>query len=174
MSYIQLYNFDKEPLFVELTTGQLSWTLPGRQFLEKVQYVTHFNEEDRSYYETVETRVVAWELPVEHMSQSAIMAAETVPTMDRKSCESKIKVKYSEEKTVAQMKELDMFLEDVDEEHSVDGDDNDFNNSFDNSAKDLMLAMRPSEIVAMKSMESIKKTVLKVMHMSFILFYLCS
>jgi hypothetical protein len=163
MAYIQLYNFDKDPLFVELTSGQLSWTLPSRQYLEKVQFVTHFTESDQCYYETVETREVAWELPVDKMSQSAIVAAETVSTMDRKSCESKIKVKYSEENTVAQMNELDMFLEGVDEDHSVGGDDN----SLD--GKDPMLSMRPSENVAMKSIDSIKKTVLKVSRI--LLFY---
>jgi len=165
MSYIQLYNLDKDPLFVELSTGQITWTLPSKQYLDKVQFVSHISENEQCYFETVETREVTWDLPTAYMSSIAFTAAQLVPTLDRKGCESKIKIKYSEEKTMAQMNELDMFLEDIDQEHKVEGGEEDtLATPIDTTSttKDPMFSIRSSQYYTSKTLDAVRKTVLKV------------
>jgi len=76
-SFIQIFNQDGDPLFVELTTGKAYWMLPyilikssqysslSRYNFKCVKYLTHLNDHGQPYFEDMMTNKVSWALPSE-------------------------------------------------------------------------------------------------------------
>lgn len=121
--YIQLYNQQHDPVFMELSTGKLHWTLPNENLLTNVIFVSHISDEGKFYYENVDTNVVQWDLPKEKMSIGAVDVAELVIKINRKMLEKRVGSPYDLEKSNQQMLALDNYLRNKDalKEQSTSG-----------------------------------------------------
>lgn len=129
--YIQIYNAERDPVFVELTTGELSWLLPNKESIHGVVYVSHLaatesNETDatdevanNSYYEQVGPGTVSWALPLEEMSEAAVSIVERVQTSSRSQIEKECGISYNAAATFTQIAHLDEHLAQLDEDQKA-------------------------------------------------------
>jgi hypothetical protein len=86
-SFIQQYNADRIPFFVNMRTGVSYWELPEGVTKSHVKYITHFTENGDVYYEDVEKGTTSWTLPVEKLSASARRSSLALKKMNREQSE---------------------------------------------------------------------------------------
>lgn len=157
-TFIQLYDQQRDPLFMDLQSGKLYWILPSEQLLANVLFVTHVNDDGKFYYENISTAEVTWDLPKEKMSFTAADTAALVIKLTRKIVENKVGSKYDESKSNSQMTALDNYLREKDAIRMQNRQ-----SSFDgNRSSDDEGYFRPSKLVTMQTMDSIKKNIVKV------------
>lgn len=65
---IQSFDSQSHPVFVGLTSGATSWTLPASHTFRDLSLLAHFSEDNKLYYEDLtKNNTVTWSLPaVEH------------------------------------------------------------------------------------------------------------
>lgn len=160
-TFIQLYDQQRDPIFMDLHTGKLFWILPNEQFVANVQFVTHVSDDGKFYYENVTSAEVTWELPKEKMSFTAADTAALVIKLTRKVLENKVGSKYDESKSNAQMVALDNYLREKDAIRLQFGQDG-------NQSSDEEVNFRPSRLSTMQTTESVKKNVVKVRAIGFL------
>jgi hypothetical protein len=123
-SFIQIFNQDNDPLFVELTTGKAYWILPytlikssqhsslNRYNFKCVKYLTHLDNRGQPYFEDMMSNIVSWALPSEPiMSNDAKSIVITLQLMNRIESEKAIGEKINEDLATEQMNELDLYFE---------------------------------------------------------------
>ena len=123
-SFIQIFNQDNDPLFVELTTGKAYWILPytsikssqysslSRYNFKCVKYLTHLDDRGQPYFEDMMSNIVSWALPSEPiMSNDAKSIVITLQCMNRIESEKAIGEKINEDLAIEQMNELDLFFD---------------------------------------------------------------
>lgn len=112
--YMQLYNQQHDPVFMELSTGKLHWTLSNENLLSNILFVSHISDDGKFYYENVDTNVVQWELPKEKMGLTAVDVAEVVIKINRKMLEKRVGSPFDLNKSNQQMLALDTYLRNKD------------------------------------------------------------
>jgi hypothetical protein len=161
-SIIQLYNLQRDPVFMDMSTGKLLWILSNDSLLEKIVYVSHYADDGKVYFENVDTTLVSWNLPKDKMSLTASDTAELVFKLSRKALENKIGEKYDPLRSTQQMNELDNYLRDKDAERMVPlSNENSSGEEFEE---------RPSRAIYMKTADMVKKNIIKVRLLDFFLF----
>jgi hypothetical protein len=108
--YIQLHNAQQDPLYMELHTGKLYWTLPSEAHLQYIRYLSHFADSGQQYYENLESGEVSWVLPTEFMNATVRALANSIQVENRAYSENMIDTKYFEDLTIQQMISLDKYL----------------------------------------------------------------
>ena len=133
-SYIQLFNAEGMPFFVNMMSGErhereACWTLPERAQLSDVKVIAHLSEEKENsgalYYEEVQSGEVSWELPssADVMSPEARIVATKLIRMSTAALSKVMRAPYAEERTSQQMDALNDYLSDLpdhDESKHVD------------------------------------------------------
>ena len=126
-SFIQIFNQDGDPLFVELATGKSYWMLPyvlikssqhsslSRYNFHCVKYLSHLDDRGQPYFEDMSTNEVSWALPSEPiMSNDARSIAISLQLMNRSEAEDALGQEYNEDLAIEQMNELDLFFDNID------------------------------------------------------------
>jgi hypothetical protein len=114
MSFIQLYNSDNDPVFVDMESGKSFWILPKNSPISNVKYVTHLIEETgKQYYQELESGSVSWFLPIDQFSSEATKNCKSLIIKSRTDCEATgiINSIYDEEQSLTQMIKIDNFIE---------------------------------------------------------------
>lgn len=163
--YILLYDSDRDPVFLELITGQLSWVLPSNNSVRNLLFMTHLAENGQPYYENLKTNEVSWNLPTQEMSTAAISAAAYVQKNPCSSVEQKIGKPYSPDAATAQMAAIDDFL--ANQEQGIgntgEGNDDAGQGSDDEIVRDSnSFENRPSRAAVMRTVQNIKSIRAKV------------
>lgn len=111
--YIQIFNKDRQPIFLEAKSGAVSWTIPRHISLSSVKYISHIDENSSQvYYEKLEDgNPVSWTLPVHEMSQKACELATKVMKMTMKESEVVLRENFNFDVSSAQMTAIDDFVE---------------------------------------------------------------
>ena len=78
--FIQLYNVENDPVFIELQTGDASWILPPGSNVSDVLYITHITDDkiEKKYYEDLSNESVSWGLPIQELSITALQTCEFI------------------------------------------------------------------------------------------------
>ena len=105
--YFQLFTNDEYPFYVNSKTGTTTWLLPQHISVDLVKYITHINENGKSYYEEIVTKKTTWELPKQEMSQPARKSCMAVTRMNLKQAEAYMVSKFNEEESSKQEQLLD-------------------------------------------------------------------
>lgn len=113
--YIQLFNVNEDPVYLELRSGDAMWSFPDESFLQYVRYVSHLNDKGVPYYESIVTGDVSWNLPTEKMTTISIEKAQQIQAMDRSDCELEIGLDFNENESSNQISSLDEYLEEIDQ-----------------------------------------------------------
>lgn len=79
--FIQLFNVDNDPVFLDIEQGSANWTLPEELLLNKVRFISHHTENGMAYYEDIFSNEVSWALP-DCLSEAATAAALTLLAAD--------------------------------------------------------------------------------------------
>lgn len=171
-SFIQIYNADQDPIFMEVNSCQALWTLPKKSDIKWVTHVTHIADNGQYYYEATSNGEVTWSLPA--LSKVAQETMKTINTSDRAACEKKARKPYDAQATVNQINSLDAYLDNkesfVFEDEEAAGEHKGAPATAstassaaadDHHSDDESKASATSKI-SLKSAEMIKKTVVKV------------
>ena len=153
-SFIQIFNQDNDPLFVELTTGKAYWILPytsikssqysslSRYNFKCVKYLTHLDDRGQPYFEDMMSNIVSWALPSEPiMSNDAKSIVITLQLMNRIESEKAIGEKINEDLATEQMNELDLFFDSLENQRkgkNIDDDSKIINTIKDHNSNNAM------------------------------------
>lgn len=118
---MQIFNGDKDPLFIELISGNAFWLIPDKYKLSDVRYLTHQTEDGNSYFENLETGEVAWSFPPDDiMSESSRNNAISFQLMSRTDTEDSLLDPFPEYESAEQLAALDAFFESPDGAEQAD------------------------------------------------------
>lgn len=174
-SYIQIYNIEQDPIFVDTNSGRVFWTLPKKSDVKNVVYVTHIADTGQYYYEKTSNGEVSWSLPQFPKLSMDVMKA--IAMDDRAACEHKARKLYDADASANQINLLDSYLDNKDgfefddEEETPaptakDADPED--DASDDGSRASMVSRGTT--VSLNAAEIVKKTVVKVTKLAF-LFY---
>ena len=109
--YIQIFNKDGQPVFIDMQTGKACWILPSGTSLGSVKYMSHFSEETgHPYYENLNDNAVSWSLPTEEMAQPAQKKVTSILSMSLLETQKELKEVFDFEKSSAQMVAIDDYI----------------------------------------------------------------
>ena len=118
--YIQIFNKDGQPVFVDIGTGKACWILPSGISLGSVLYMAHYNEESGlPYYEKLSNNSVSWTLPVQEMTQKARIKVESILSMTLLETQKELNEIFDLAKSTAHMTAIDDYL--LDQEECANG-----------------------------------------------------
>lgn len=111
--YLQSYDQDHTPYYVNMISGDSMWSLPYGTPVSDVLFITHLNEEGVPYYENVKTGETSWQLPVDEMSPAARRNSTALKKMTRRQSETFMNATFDKDESARQMKELDDYCDEV-------------------------------------------------------------
>lgn len=133
--YIQIFNADGDPLFVELHSGKAYWILPllasnnkqSKQYYHNfasVKYLSHLDQNGIPYFENLITNEVTWSLPSEAIISSSIKnIIISLQLMCRTDTEQEIQASFNEDLARKHLDDLDQYLLDP-EYYNISNNDN--------------------------------------------------
>ena len=123
MPFIQLFNTDNDPLYLDMSTGQCFWLPDRRTLFSNINLVTHTADDGQFYYEDVKTHEVSWSLPKEEFTDDAYAWAEAILANDRLYSEQAVGTVFPGDECLELMDALDEHLDAVDGVALGDGED---------------------------------------------------
>ena len=121
---IQLFNKEEIAFFLDMDTGNVTWSLPEGASLSSVIHISHINEEDGTfYYENLRTKDVKWNPPLEEMSDAARELLGPMMALSQAECLDAVGPDYSPEDSMTLLVNLDEFVEKVDKNEIVLSDE---------------------------------------------------
>lgn len=113
--YAQIFNKELDYLYVNLSTGIVSWTLPfpkhQKSLMKQVIYISHLSEsKNKYYYENLQDKSVAWILP-SNSFQVAKTNTLAIEKMSRKQTEDFLNVPYNDKQSSDQLEIFEHYLE---------------------------------------------------------------
>lgn len=121
---MQIFNADKDPVFIELLSGNAFWIIPAKYKLSDVRFLTHQTEDGNSYFENLETGEVSWSFPPDDiMTESSRNNAISFQLMSRSDTEDSLLEPFPEYESAEQLAALDAFFESPDRAEQADNAD---------------------------------------------------
>lgn len=159
-SYIQIYNADQDPVFLDVNTGNLLWILPKKIDIKNVLYVTHIADNGHYYYENTSNGEVTWQLPAfPSVSPESI---KSIRETKRSGCEEKIKKPYDGQATINQINALDTYLDNKETFQFEEEEEVPARLSVDDDQSEDGSRTSTISRSSMKAMDVVKKNVVKV------------
>lgn len=115
--YLQTFNTDADPVFINLCDGLSYWTLGAASAsIYDLVFLTHVTEDGRVYYENLQTKAVTWSLEADDrlISTSAVDSVDKVLESSRSDCEQIIGSSFPVEESMAQMIALQEYCDEHD------------------------------------------------------------
>lgn len=128
--FLQTFDVDDDPVFINLETGKIDWLLPSSYGVENISYIAHFTDAGVPYYEQIDNGAVSWRLPPE-IAGNAKKNANTILKLTCKEAEELIGYPFSSEQSEELMNQLDSYLDALVLENDNDNDDNNNTDSYD-------------------------------------------
>jgi hypothetical protein len=163
ISYIQIYNADQDPIFLEIYSSNPMWTLPKKNHVKLVSYVTHIAENEQYFYEKTSDGEVSWTLP--SFCRSTQDMIKTILMSSRDDCEKRIlHQNYDEAALVNQINLLDAYLDNKDEMIFEDDDYDAQVVAADDEQSDMdsRVSIRSTRITSLKKHGGVKNVIVKV------------
>jgi hypothetical protein len=167
--FFLLYDLDRDPVFLDIFSGSISWVLPTRESVKSLCYMAHLSENGQPYYEDLANGSVGWNLP-SCLSSAARQSANYIQENYRLAIESIIGKQFVQEISAVQVRVIDEYLSNLDamknnikqeEQRREVEEESDDEIVRDSSAGDFAIA-RPSRATTIRTLQSVKNSILKV------------
>ncbi len=129
-TFLQSFNADADPIFIDLRNAQAFWTLPRTAKLSDLTTLTHITDEGKVYYESLSTGAVTWSLVVDGtvIIAEAVSLASDLLDATREETEEIIGKPFPEKESEEQMIILQQYCEDPESYVEPDNNESDADN----------------------------------------------
>lgn len=112
--FLQSFNTDADPIFIDLKQAIAHWVLPKGVKLSDVSTLTHVTDDGKVYYEDLQTNAVTWALVVDddNITAEAVDLASQLLNMTREEVEEHIGQPFPADASGELMDRLQQFCDD--------------------------------------------------------------
>lgn len=112
--FLQSFNTDADPIFIDLKEAVAYWILPRGVKLSDVSTLTHVTDDGKVYYENLQTNAVTWALAIDedNITTAAVELATQLLNMTREEVEDYIGTPFPVDASAELMDRLQQFCDD--------------------------------------------------------------